>query len=64
MELGKGAIIGIVVVVIVVIAALSVGLWYIGTYNALVTENEAIDAQWAQVLNEYERKFDLITNAF
>jgi len=60
MELGKGAIIGIIVVVIVVIAALGVGLWYVGTYNSLVTEDEAISQEYAEIQNQYQRKFDLI----
>jgi LemA protein len=60
MELGKGAMIGIIVAVIVIISALGVGLWYVGTYNGLVSENEQIDSQWAQVQNQYQRKIDLI----
>jgi len=60
MEFGKGAIIGIIVVVIVVIAALAVGLWYVGTYNGLVTEDEAINAEYYEIQNQYQRKFDLI----
>lgn len=32
------------------------------TYNRLVTSNEAIDGQWAQVETQYQRRFDLIPN--
>lgn len=34
----------------------------ISTYNQLVTLNEQIDAQWAQVENQYQRRADLIPN--
>ena len=32
------------------------------TYNKLITANEAIDNQWAQVETQYQRRFDLIPN--
>lgn len=36
--------------------------WYISTQNRLVTLNEAVTAQWAQVENVYQRRADLIPN--
>jgi LemA protein len=60
MALSKGKLIGLVVAVIVVIAVLAFVAWTIGTYNKLVSQNESIDSQWAQVANEYQRKVDLI----
>ncbi len=39
-----------------------VGLWFASTYNSLVKLNEAIDGQWAQVENQYKRRYDLIPN--
>lgn len=33
-----------------------------GAYNSLVTKNNAIDGQWAQVETQYQRRFDLIPN--
>ena len=47
---------------IVLLLVLIVGgvLW--GTYNSLVTKSQAIDAQWAQVETQYQRRFDLIPN--
>lgn len=30
------------------------------TYNRLVSANEAIDGQWAQVETQYQRRFDLV----
>lgn len=34
----------------------------ISTYNGLVTSEENIDSQWAQVENQLQRRFDLIPN--
>lgn len=31
-------------------------------YNSLVKQNEGVDAQWAQVQSQYQRRFDLIPN--
>ncbi len=33
-----------------------------GSYNEMVTRSEAVDAQWAQVENVYQRRADLIPN--
>lgn len=38
------------------------GLYYWTTYNSLVALNESVDAQWAQVESQYQRRFDLIPN--
>jgi LemA protein len=48
----------IIIIGIVVVVALYVG----STYNSLVTQNESINGQWAQVENQYQRRFDLIPN--
>jgi LemA protein len=45
-------------VVVVVIAALSLT----GTYNRLVTLDQAVQSQWAQVESVYQRRADLIPN--
>ena len=34
----------------------------VGTYNGLVNSSQAVDAQWAQVQNVYQRRADLIPN--
>ena len=36
--------------------------WAIGVKNSFVTGGEAITSQWAQVENQYQRRFDLIPN--
>lgn len=39
------------------------GLSYtVGFYNSLQTKTQGIDAQWAQVETQYQRRFDLIPN--
>ncbi|MFY9718219.1 MAG: LemA family protein [Candidatus Cybelea sp.] len=51
--IGPLVIIGIVVVI---------GFFIAGTYNSLVTLGQAVDAQWGQVQNVYQRRADLIPN--
>jgi LemA protein len=54
----KSWIILIVVVVLIFIGYSSVK----STYNNMVSGSEAVDAQWAQVENVYQRRADLIPN--
>jgi LemA protein len=43
--------------------ALLIGLLMaIGTYNSLVSKQEAAKTAWSQVENQYQRRFDLIPN--
>src|SRR5262249_48182409 len=51
----KGAIVAIVIAALLVI-------WGVTRYNKLVGLNQAVDAQWAQVENVYQRRADLIPN--
>ena len=37
-------------------------LWEVSKYNSFVRVGERITAQWAQVENQYQRRFDLIPN--
>ncbi len=46
-------IIGIVVLIV---------LWGVSGYNRFITQGESITAQWSQVENQYQRRFDLIPN--
>jgi LemA protein len=46
---------------ILVVVALVV-LWGFSSYNGLVSLNEGVDSQWAQVETQYQRRFDLIPN--
>jgi len=48
--------------VLVALLALAGGLMIGGIYNGLVTTEQAVEAQWAQVENVYQRRLDLIPN--
>jgi len=58
MKISKGWIILIAVVVIVILFI----SWGTGKYNSLVTRQEAVGRQWANVENVYQRRADLIPN--
>jgi len=47
---------GIVLIVIIFISNI------VGSYNSIVTKEEGVTAQWAQVENVYQRRADLIPN--
>jgi LemA protein len=51
-------------IVLGVLAAIAVGLvlFVSGQYNGLVNRSQAVDAQWAQVQNVYQRRADLVPN--
>ncbi len=53
---------GLVIISIVMIFILILIATYVTNYNKLVTLNESIDSSWAQVENQYQRRFDLIPN--
>src|SRR5437764_10720811 len=38
------------------------GGWFVGVRNHLVELDQSVQAQWAQVENDYQRRFDLIPN--
>jgi LemA protein len=38
------------------------GGWFVGVRNHLVELDQQVQAQWAQVENDYQRRFDLIPN--
>lgn len=50
------------ILAIIIGVILFIGVSLFGTYNSLVTQNTAIDGQWAQVEVQYQRRFDLIPN--
>ena len=54
----RSAIIGLVIGALVLIFVMR----GVGSYNSLVTLEEGVDAQWAQVENVYQRRLDLIPN--
>lgn len=46
----------------IVAAILVFGLYLVGVYNGLVGSEQAVEGQWAQVQNAYQRRADLIPN--
>lgn len=46
---------------IVLIGVISIG-WGIGQYNRVISMDEQVKAQWAQVDNQLKRRYDLIPN--
>ena len=55
----KKALIAIVIVVAILLIIVGKG---ISTYNNIIALEESVKAQWAQVENTYQRRFDLIPN--
>ncbi|MDF2461057.1 MAG: LemA family protein [Candidatus Saccharibacteria bacterium] len=58
---------GIAGVVLLVLAAIVgglvlIGILLVGSYNGLVRQSTAVDAQWKQVEVQYQRRLDLIPN--
>ena len=47
---------------IILIAALVLLLWVWGGYNGLISSKEGLDAMWAQVETQYQRRVDLVPN--
>jgi LemA protein len=56
MNRGLIALGGLVVIVLIVVMSLA------GTYNRLITLDQAVQSQWAQVESVYQRRADLIPN--
>jgi LemA protein len=55
------AVVGVILVLVLLVAG-AVGVSYVGAKNTMVTKNEAIKQQWAQVDVVLERRADLIPN--
>jgi LemA protein len=47
---------------LLILAVLISGVWYVSTRNNFVALDEAVKAQWGQVENDYQRRYDLIPN--
>jgi LemA protein len=52
----------LIILGVIVLIAVILGLSISGTYNNLVTLDQATQAQWAQVENVYQRRADLVPN--
>lgn len=45
-----------------VVVAVMIAFWLSGRYNGLVSSKQEVDAGWAEVQNQYQRRADLIPN--
>lgn len=60
--MNRGLKIALVVVGIIVLIGIGIVGWGIGQYNKVVSMDEQVKAQWAQVENQLKRRYDLIPN--
>jgi LemA protein len=49
-------------ILVLAVAAVVLGVSCVGSYNKLVKLDQAVDGQWAQVENAYQRRADLVPN--
>lgn len=62
MKIGKGTLIALVTVGVIVLLALIMIGTGVSKYNKLVTLEENVNEKWSQVENVYQRRADLIPN--
>jgi LemA protein len=60
--MNKGFVFGLGCLGILLLAVVGFGLAVAGGYNGLVRSSTAVDASWAQVQTQYQRRADLIPN--
>ncbi len=60
--MSKGLKITLIVLGIILVIGLVFGKWVISGYNSVVSMDEQVKAQWAQVENQLKRRYDLIPN--
>jgi LemA protein len=58
----KGVVFGLGCLGIILIAVIGFALAIVGGYNSLVRSSTTVDASWAQVQTQYQRRADLIPN--
>src|SRR5437899_8612760 len=60
--MSTGLKIALGVLAAIILFALVLGGMIAGTYNSLVQLDQAVQSQWAQVQNVYQRRTDLVPN--
>ncbi len=60
--MGIGAKIAIAIISAIALIGIIIVGWGIGQYNKVVSMDEEVKAQWAQVENQLKRRYDLIPN--
>lgn len=58
----KSWLIGCGIVAIILIILIGLLFWGLRVYNNLVSLEEGVNSSWAQVENQYQRRYDLIPN--
>ncbi len=53
---------GLIAVALILLVIVVLGLFAFGSYNSLVTLDEDVNTQWANVESKLQRRFDLIPN--
>jgi LemA protein len=61
-EMKKGCLISIIIVGIIAVVVFGIVMWGTKVYNGMVTMNEGVTSQWANVETTYQRRSDLIPN--
>ncbi len=53
-----------ILIFLAVVAVIAIGIvfWGVGEYNKIVTMDEQVKSQWAQVDNQLKRRYDLVPN--
>jgi LemA protein len=59
MDFGKTLLVVLGVIAFIVLILI---IWFISTYNGLVSVDQDVNAKWSQVENQYQRRADLIPN--
>lgn len=52
----------LIVVGVILVCCFGIFKFFGGTYNTIVSLDEQVSSQWAQVQNQYQRRYDLIPN--
>jgi LemA protein len=60
--MSKGLKITLIVLGVLLVIGISLTRWVIGGYNSVITMDEQVKSQWAQVENQLKRRYDLIPN--
>ncbi len=58
----KGMIVFLIIAGIIIIVGFNLFNWYVGVFNNGVRLDQNVKAAWAQVENQYQRRFDMIPN--
>lgn len=59
MDFGKTLLVALGVLALFILIFV---VWFIGTYNGLVSSDQEVNAAWSNVENQYQRRADLLPN--